>query len=138
MFDSREAYQYLCYKIKGLRSSVAPFLFALKMPLSPSGEIRGYLEQQGMNASWTVAAAAAEYRETLELERQFSDNPAQVELPSPASLFLARCHVDERQVGMPSTCDAGNEYSGTKPRQRPSITSTPQPGKAKGAVIGPS
>lgn len=40
------------------------------------GEIRSYLEQQGINASWTVAAAAAEYRETLELERQLADNPA--------------------------------------------------------------
>lgn len=42
----------------------------------PLGEIRGYLEQQGINASWTVAAAAAEYRETLELERQLAENPA--------------------------------------------------------------
>lgn len=41
----------------------------------PLGEIRGYLEQQGINASWTVAAAAAEYRETLELERQLVENP---------------------------------------------------------------
>lgn len=42
----------------------------------PLGEIRGYLEQQGINANWTVAAAAAEYRETLKLERQLAENPA--------------------------------------------------------------
>jgi chromosome segregation ATPase len=42
----------------------------------PLGEIRGYLEQQGISASWTVAAAAAEFRETLELERQLNENPA--------------------------------------------------------------
>lgn len=42
----------------------------------PISEIRGYLEQQGINASWTVAAAAVEYRETLELERQLAENPA--------------------------------------------------------------
>lgn len=42
----------------------------------PVGEIRGYLEQQGINASWTMAAAAAEFRQTIELEKRLADNPA--------------------------------------------------------------
>lgn len=41
----------------------------------PLGDIRGYLEQQGIQANWTMAAAAAEFRETLELERRLADNP---------------------------------------------------------------
>lgn len=40
------------------------------------GEIRGYLEQQGINASWTMAAAASEFRESQELERRLADNSA--------------------------------------------------------------
>lgn len=42
----------------------------------PISEIRGYLEKQGIHASWTVASTAAEYRETLELERQLAENSA--------------------------------------------------------------
>jgi hypothetical protein len=41
----------------------------------PLSKIRGYLEQQGINARWAVASVAAEYCETLELERQLAENP---------------------------------------------------------------
>lgn len=37
-------------------------------------EIRGHLDQQGINASWTMAAAAAEYRESLELEKRLAED----------------------------------------------------------------
>ena len=41
----------------------------------PLAEIRSYLEYQGVNASWTMAAAAAEFRETVELERRLLESP---------------------------------------------------------------
>ena len=44
-----------------------------KVPLS---EIRGYLDHQGVNASWTMAAAAAEFRETIALEKRLAESPA--------------------------------------------------------------
>lgn len=37
-------------------------------------DVRGYLEQQGIQASWTMAAAAAEYRESLEIEKRLAEN----------------------------------------------------------------
>lgn len=42
----------------------------------PLGEIRGYLEQQGIKTNWTMAAAAAEFRQTIELEKRLAENPA--------------------------------------------------------------
>jgi hypothetical protein len=42
----------------------------------PLSEIRGHLEQQGINASWTMAAAAAEYRESLDLEKRLAEDAA--------------------------------------------------------------
>jgi hypothetical protein len=42
----------------------------------PLADVRGYLEQQGIKASWTMAAAAAEYRESLELEKRLAENSA--------------------------------------------------------------
>jgi hypothetical protein len=68
----------------------------------PLGEIRGYLEQQGINANWTVAAAAAEYRETLELERQLAENPVT------ATEWLSHqlAAADEQQVQL---IEAGDE-----------------------------
>lgn len=67
----------------------------------PLGEIRGYLERLGINASWTVAAAAAEYRETLELERQLAENPAA------ATEWLSHqlAAADEQQVQLVETAD---------------------------------
>ncbi|USX24465.1 DUF4041 domain-containing protein [Oxalobacteraceae bacterium OTU3CINTB1] len=44
-----------------------------KVPLS---EIRGYLDHQGVNASWTMAAIAAEFRETIALEKRLAESPA--------------------------------------------------------------
>ncbi|GAA5012410.1 hypothetical protein GCM10025794_00440 [Massilia kyonggiensis] len=40
----------------------------------PLSDIRTYLDQQGVNVSWTMAAAAAEYRESLELEKRLIED----------------------------------------------------------------
>jgi hypothetical protein len=42
----------------------------------PLSDVRGYLEQQGIKASWTMASAAVEYRESLELEKRLAENSA--------------------------------------------------------------
>ncbi len=42
----------------------------------PLSEIRGYLDHHGVNANWTMAAAAAEFRETIALEKRLAESPA--------------------------------------------------------------
>jgi hypothetical protein len=43
------------------------------------GEIRSAFDQLGIAAQWTMAAEAAEYRETKAVERMIADNPAALE-----------------------------------------------------------
>ncbi|MGJ4748865.1 GIY-YIG nuclease family protein, partial [Leptospira sp. SA-E8] len=38
-------------------------------------EIKGVIESKGIEASWTVAAQAAEYRESLAIEKRLTENP---------------------------------------------------------------
>jgi hypothetical protein len=40
---------------------------------------RSHIENLGVEVSWTMAAAAIEYRETLAIEKRLRDNPAAVE-----------------------------------------------------------
>lgn len=41
----------------------------------PLGAIRRQLEAKGILASWTMTAAAAEYRESLALAKQLAEDP---------------------------------------------------------------
>lgn len=42
----------------------------------PLADIRKLVERHGASASWTMTAAAAEYRETLAIEEQMKKDPA--------------------------------------------------------------
>jgi hypothetical protein len=41
----------------------------------PVAVIKGELEKLGITAQWTIAAEAAEYRETLAIERALKEDP---------------------------------------------------------------
>ena len=45
----------------------------------PLSDIRKLVEKHGLNATWTMAAEAAEYRETLAIENQMKNDPAMKE-----------------------------------------------------------
>ena len=42
-------------------------------------DIREIVEQKGLNANWTMAAAAMEYRETLAIEKELASDPTAYE-----------------------------------------------------------
>jgi hypothetical protein len=69
------------------------------------------LEQEGINANWTMAAAAAEYRESLELEKRLAEDAAvagqwlthQMAAADAEQLALASANMDS-DAGSAITC----------------------------------
>lgn len=45
----------------------------------PIADIREHIEGMGIQASWTMAADAAEYRESLAIEQRLRENPEEAE-----------------------------------------------------------
>jgi hypothetical protein len=61
----------------------------------PLRQIRTELEGMGIQAAWTMAAEAAEYRESLAIDKAIADNPASLEAWVNRQLVLDPVVVDE-------------------------------------------
>jgi hypothetical protein len=61
----------------------------------PLGQIRAELEGLGIQAAWTMAAQAAEYRESMAIEKAIAENPASLEAWIKRQLVLDPVVMDE-------------------------------------------